>query len=109
MDYQSLLATARAPELWTLHTSTGKPLLRSWNAEGWYVVLKGSRLLTFTSGNRTSPPERITTIFREIEKLPLFETDLSTARDVCLGYCYDPLGELGHSAPADRAKLLRSQ
>jgi hypothetical protein len=50
-------AFAQEPSLWNLRTGPVTPL-RSWNAEGWYVVLKDARLLTFTSAQGTRRPKR---------------------------------------------------
>ena len=47
-----------SPALRTLHTPPAR-LLRSWNAEGWYIVLKDERLLAFTTENRMAPPHEI--------------------------------------------------
>jgi DNA-directed RNA polymerase specialized sigma24 family protein len=68
--------------------------LRSWNAEGWYVVLQDSRLLAFTSEYRTTPPKEITDLFEEMEKLPASQEEAFVLRDVCLGFCYDPVAGL---------------
>jgi hypothetical protein len=82
-----------SPELWRLHTPPAR-LPRSWNAEGWYVLLKDSRLLAFTTEQGTTPPAEITDVFHEIEKLPAERERTFTARDVCLGFCYDPVAAL---------------
>src|SRR5579859_6736321 len=63
---------AQSPELWKLCTPPPR-LIRSWNAEGWYVVLKDSRLLAFTTEYRITPPEEVTDLFHELEKLPASE------------------------------------
>jgi hypothetical protein len=95
----------QSTELWKLETPTPRAL-RSWNAEGWYVVLKDSRLLAFTSEHRTTPPREVTDLFYEIEKLPASNAWLSTVRDVCLGFCYDPVAGLGFSTLKQRTRLL---
>ncbi len=96
---------AHSPELWKLHTQPAKALW-AWNAEGWYVVLKDSRLLAFTSEYGTAPPREITDLFREIENLPTSEERPATLRDVCLGFCYGPRAALGFVQLRDRGKLL---
>jgi hypothetical protein len=88
------LAFAQSPELLKLHTGPAKAL-RSWHAEGWYVVTKNGRVLTFTSQYGTSPPKEDTDVFYEIEKLPVSQESHWAMRDVCLGFCYDPLAGLG--------------
>ena len=80
---------------------------RSWNAEGWYVVLKDSRLLAFTTEYGTAPPEEVTRLFSEFEKQPVAEQRPIAARDVCLGFCYDPIAGLGFSIVDQRTRLLK--
>jgi hypothetical protein len=95
----------QSPELRKLHTPPAIAL-RSWNAEGWYVVLKDSRLLAFTSEYRTTPPQEVTDLFHEIEKLPARESWPFAMRDICLGFCYDPAAALGFTVLQQRARLL---
>jgi hypothetical protein len=95
----------RSPELRKLHTAPAIAL-RSWNAEGWYVVLKNSRLLAFTSEYRTTPPQEVADLFHEIERLPARESWPVAMRDVCLGFCYDPVAALGVAVLQQRARLL---
>jgi len=104
--YQRIIAFAQSPELWRLHTRPTKALW-AWEAEGWYVVLKGRRLLAFTSEYRTVPPHEITDMFHDIEKLPAFREQSFVVHDISLGFGYDPLAEL--ASPEERATLLQSQ
>lgn len=108
MPRERLLARAQSPELWKLHTQPARAL-RSWNADGWYIVLEHSRLLAFTSEYRTVPPQELPSLLSEIDKWPAYRELSFTAQDVCLGFCYDPLAALGLSDLQDRARLLRSQ
>jgi len=103
--YERARAFTESPELWRLHTPPPKPL-RAWNAEGWYVVLKDSRVLTFTTEYGMSPPAKVTQLFHEIEKLPASDEQLFAVRDVCLGFCYDPVAALGFSVAQQRTRLL---
>jgi hypothetical protein len=103
--YARVRALVQSPDLWNMRTAAPKPL-RSWNAEGWYVVLKDSRLLAFTTQDGTTPPETITDLFREIEQLPASEQRNSAIRDVCLGFCYDPVAALGFTILPQRKRLL---
>jgi hypothetical protein len=92
-------------ELWKLRTAPPKAL-RAWNAEGWYVVLKDSRLLAFTTEFGTTPPDEVTDLFNELQKLPALEERPFAVRDVCLGFCYDPVAALGFSILPQRKRLL---
>lgn len=85
--YQRAHASVKLSPLSLLNTGPVKTL-RSWNAEGWYVVLDSSRLVAFTSENHIPPPPEITDIFSEIEKLPAMNDRILTVKDVCMGFCY---------------------
>ena len=84
----------QSPALLGMRTAPPKAL-RSWNAEGWYVVLKDSEVLAFSSEYKTSPPQDIMNLFHEIEALPTDAETPWSVQDVCLGFCYDPLAGLG--------------
>ncbi len=90
---QHARALMQSPQLWRLHTPPAKELW-DWNAEGWYVTLKDSHLLAFTSEYHTAPPREVTDVFQEIENLPGQPRPFAI-RDVCLGFCYDPVAALG--------------
>lgn len=68
--------------------------LRSWNADGWYVAVRSSPLLAFTSEYGTTPPQEVRDVLEQIEKLPGTQRSLAI-EDVCLGFCYDPVAGLG--------------
>lgn len=80
----------KSSELRKLHTAPAKAL-RPWNAEGWYVALRDSRPLAFSSEYRTAPPQEVTNLFYEIERLPARLEERAAVRDVCLGFCYNPV------------------
>ena len=62
-------ALARSTSLRFLRTA--RPVaLRSWNAEGWYVALRDSSLLAFTSEYGTTPPPEVRDVLQQIEELP---------------------------------------
>ncbi len=105
--YERARNLAQSSELWKLRTAQPKAL-RSWNAEGWYVVLKDSRLLAFTTEFGTTPPEEVTDLFSELESLQALEERPFAVRDVCLGFCYDPVAGLGFSVLRQRIRLLSS-
>jgi hypothetical protein len=95
---QQARALIHPPDLWKSHTPAPGPL-RSWNAEGWYVVLNNTHLLAFTTESGTRPPEEVTQLFQLLESLPRREERPSAIRDVCLGFCYGPLAALGITRP----------
>jgi hypothetical protein len=98
-------ALVRSPDLRRLRTPL-PTMMRSWNAEGWYVALKDSRVFAFTSENRRTPPREVTDLFGEIEQLPSSEEKRFAVRDVCLGFCYDPVAALGFSVLRQRTNLF---
>ena len=85
-----------SPELWELRTRPPR-VPRSWNAEGWFVVLQDSKLVAFTTEYGTMPPREVADLFYEIERLPVSYGLSFFLRDVCLGFCYDPVAALGFS------------
>jgi hypothetical protein len=101
---EQVATLVQSQKLWSLKTPIPTSL-RSWNAEGWYVVLKDTRILTFTGAQ---PPKELTDFFREVESLPLRETQSFANRDVCFGFCYDPLAALGFEVLPQRERLLKS-
>lgn len=98
-------AFVQSPALWELRTLPPR-VLRPWNAEGWYVVLKDSRLLAFTTEYGTTPPKEVTELFDQIENLPFRDAGALAVRDVCLGFCYDPVAALGFADLRQRTRLL---
>lgn len=69
--------------------------LRRRNAEGWYIQTE-QRVLAFTSENGTEPPPQLIGLFRDLESGTPREERLEVMKDVCLGFCYDPLAGLGY-------------
>ncbi|MFZ0978848.1 MAG: hypothetical protein WAN23_05530 [Candidatus Acidiferrales bacterium] len=98
---QDVTALVQSPQLQNVHAPPPKAL-RSWNAEGWYALTASSGISTFTTENNTQPPSDLVRVFRELEALKSGATEQDETRDVCLGFCYDPLAGLGLSAANDR-------
>jgi hypothetical protein len=73
---------------------TVKPL-RAWNDDGWYISGEGIALKVYLASKGTPPPREIVDIFNDLEKLPRGQETQSARKDVCLGFCYDPLSGLG--------------
>jgi hypothetical protein len=72
-----------------------KPL-RAWNAEGWYLRVEGSHLLSYTTENGATPPPEVVALFHDLEATPRSSETHSDLKDVCLGFCYDPKAGLGY-------------
>jgi len=71
-----------------------KPL-RMWNIDGWYYTGEGIGLKAYTTDKEAAPPQEIVDLFHDLEKLPHVRETQSDLKDVCLGFCYDPLSGLG--------------
>ncbi len=81
-----------------LHTPPAR-VLREWNAEGWYVVLRDARLLAFTTEDKTAPLSEAVDLMRKIGALPTQMKVQGPVQDVCLGFCYGPVAALGFWYP----------
>ena len=88
---QSIMKFSDRP---TPNWATVKPL-RAWNEDGWYFSAEGIGLAAYTTGNGTTPPQEIVDLFNELQKVPHAQETQSDRKDVCLGFCYDPLSGLG--------------
>ena len=73
---------------------TIKPL-RRWNDEGWYFSGEEVELHAYTKGNQATPPQEVVDLFHDLEELPRTQEAREDRKDVCLGFCYDPLSGLG--------------
>lgn len=72
-----------------------KPV-RNWDADNWYVLAQGGGLKAYISERGSLPPPEIVDLFNDLEKLPHASESQSEFKDVCLGFCYDPLSALGY-------------
>lgn len=68
--------------------------LRSWNAEGWFLIGENIGLRAYVNG--ATPPPEIVALFQDLDGLPRSRESSSEMKDVCLGFCYDPLSGLGY-------------
>jgi hypothetical protein len=99
---QRAFSLARSPQLNSMKTLPPKPL-RAWNAEGWYVRIPTSGEVAFTSEYGTTPPREVVDLFQQIEAVvPNDRWPERFMKDVCLGFCYDPLAGLGVLYPNQR-------
>jgi hypothetical protein len=69
--------------------------LRTWNVDGWYFTGEGIALRAYTTDNGATPPQEIVELFHDFEKLSRVGETQADVKDVCLGFCYDPLSGLG--------------
>ena len=97
----------RSPKLRDIHTAPAT-VLRSWNAEGWYIWTSHTPIQAFTSEYGTSPPAEVIDLMGEITKLPGLGQFSFARQDVCLGFCYDPpAGLMGSVFWNDRCGTLK--
>jgi len=98
---QDVMALVQSPQLQNVPAPPPKAL-RSWDAEGWYMLTARSGILTFTTEYKTAPLSEVVRVFHELEGLTSGATEEGEARDVCFGFCYDPLAGLGFVYANDR-------
>jgi hypothetical protein len=92
---QRVFAILQSPNFAKREPTAVKPL-RAWNAEGWYFYAANSGIFSNTTENGTAPPKEIVALFRDIEAAPRSAETQSELKDVCLGFCYDPLSAMGY-------------
>lgn len=68
--------------------------LRRWEDEAWYIAGEGEWRV-YARENHSTPPQEVVDLFHELEKLPRTQETSQDRKDVCLGFCYDPLAALG--------------
>lgn len=77
--------------------SNWKPIkpLRKWNDEGWYLAGEDIKWQAYTKENQATPPQEVVGLFNDLEEVPRTQETSEDRKDVCLGFCYDPLSGLG--------------
>lgn len=98
----------RSPKLQDIRTAPAKAL-RSWNAEGWYILTSNTRIQAFTSEYRSTPPAEVIELMAQILKLPRGGQSSFAMQDVCLGFCYDPPAGLGFDFWNERCLMLQDR
>lgn len=83
-----------SPQLRGLKTHNPERLT-DWNAEGWYVASPRDGIMSFSTEHGAKPPGNVLNLFNAIQHMPLEDLQEGIARDVCLGFCYDPTAGLG--------------
>jgi hypothetical protein len=77
--------------------------IRAWNADRWYLNnVETAGLKIYDTAQGSPPPKEIVDLFRDLEALPWKPYSRPRRADVCLGFCYDPLSELGYRYANDR-------
>ena len=87
-------ALALAQELANADTAPAVPL-RSKEAEGWYVRTQYRHILAFTTEDGTPAPPKLLSLFRSLESAVPATKQSGEEKDICFGFCYDPLAGLG--------------
>jgi hypothetical protein len=98
----SVLASSLQPQILSLPHSValGKSetvppkALRAWNAEGWYLA-DMNNLWAYTTENGRMPPEELVQVFARAEKVAANPDSTWYLKDVCMGFCYDPMAAMG--------------
>jgi hypothetical protein len=91
---------AASPVIQTLYTGDLEPI-RAWRSEGWYVRT-GRKFSAFTSERWTEPPKQAVELFQALMNAAHPDKPLPDGKDICFGFCYDPLAGLGFEAFNDR-------
>jgi hypothetical protein len=68
--------------------------IRSWDEDAWYVLTR-TGLRCFLRSQNSVPPAQITETLSQISIQPLRGREILEGRDICLGFCYDPVAGLG--------------
>lgn len=69
--------------------------VRDWSADNWYLNVQRDVKIYGTS-NGSHPPQEIVDLFHDLQALPQSAEGSSELRDVCMGFCYDPLSAMGY-------------
>jgi hypothetical protein len=69
--------------------------IRKRNADRWYLSGQGFGLRVYGTSNGSNPPQEVVDLFRELDAIPRSSETHSELKDVCLGFCYDPLSAMG--------------
>ena len=77
------------PEFSGSHVSSYVPH-RAWNSDRWYIYVGGSAGRRPISVDAAVVPDDVLRLFYGSQKLPQERVVQETARDVCMGFCYDP-------------------
>jgi hypothetical protein len=67
----------------------------NWNADRWYFSGGGIGLRNYDASSGSTPPQEVVDLFHELDAAPRHSEAPSELKDVCLGFCYDPLSAMG--------------
>jgi len=68
--------------------------IRSWDEDAWYV-LTSTGLRCFKRSQNSLPPVQIIETLSQLSIQPVRPYESWEVRDICLGFCYDPIAGLG--------------
>lgn len=88
---QPILDLLRSGRFTAQERSSARDLPHRWNSDSWYVSGERIPFLVFGTTTNTVPPKELVDWFAEMKGLPKNESRPFSTRDVCLGFCYEPL------------------
>jgi hypothetical protein len=66
-------------------------LPRRWNADRWFIYSQGRPIPSLFNIEKSAVPAEILAWFYKVQALDQMRTNQDTERDVCLGFCYNPM------------------
>lgn|SRR6266496_959296 len=69
--------------------------IRAWNADTWYFYVAGGGYPVYETATGSFPPQEIVDLFNQLSADRHSSEREYERRDVCLGFCYDPLSAMG--------------
>lgn len=87
---QPILEFLRSTEFKT-QGGVSRDLPHHWTSDTWYVYGSRIPLRVFSSANHSKPPMEVIAFFNDMDNLRRNEGHHFSTRDVCLGFCYEPL------------------
>ena len=95
---QALVARVQAVVESLSHEKRQRDVVRpiwNWNADRWYFSGQGFGLRVYGGSGGSNPPQEVIDLYRELDGTPRTSKTHSELKDVCLGFCYDPLSAMG--------------
>ena len=67
----------------------------NWNADRWYFSGRSFGLKVYGAADGPTPPQDVVDLFHQLDGIPHYSETHSELKDICLGFCYDPLSAMG--------------